>query len=81
MNNTELTIGNIYKTLENIGYCKEEIAYGRGLICRYIKQETGLSYDKINKVFNYCWEQGHSAGLYEVFSYAIELCELLKDVI
>ena len=76
----ELTTSNIYKALETIGYCKEETAYCRGLICSYIKQETGLSYDKVNKVFNYCWDQGHSAGLYEVFSYVIEICDLLKDV-
>ena len=76
----ELTTTNIYKALENLGRLKEETAYGSGLITKYIKQETGLSYDKVNKVFEYCWEQGHSAGIYEVFSYVIEICELLKDV-
>ena len=41
----------------------------------------GISDDKVEKVFGYCWSEGHSAGLYEVFSYAIELCELLKAVL
>lgn len=77
----ELTTNNIYKALENLGYSKEETDYGCDLICKYIKQETGLSDSKVNKVFNYCWSEGHSAGIYEVFSYAIELCELLKDVL
>ena len=76
----ELTIGNIYKALENLGYSKEETDYGCDLICKYIKQETKLPDNKANKVYNYCWEQGHSAGIYEVFSYAIEICELLKEV-
>lgn len=76
----ELTTSNIYRALENLGYSKEETAYGSDLICKYIKQETGLSDTKVNKVFNYCWSEGHSAGIYEVFSYAIELCELLKEV-
>ena len=80
MNNEELTVNNIYKVLNTLGYSKEETAYGSDLICKYIKQETGLSDTKVNKVFNYCWSEGHSAGIYEVFSYAIELCELLKDV-
>ena len=81
MNNTELTIGNIYKTLHNVSSASEDWVAGCDLIKSYIKKETNLSEDKVEKVFNYCWEQGHSAGLYEVFSYAIELCELLKDVI
>ena len=81
MNVTELTIGNIYKALENLGYSSEETTYGCDLIIRYIQKETKLLDDKANKVFNYCWEQGHSAGLYEVFSYAIELCDLLKAVL
>lgn len=81
MNNTELTIYNIYKTLENLGYSNEETIFGTDLIIKYIKQETKLSDDKAYRVFNYCWEQGHSAGIYEVFSYAIELCELLKVVL
>ena len=76
----ELTIGNIYKTLENLGYSSEETIYGCDLIKKYIKKETNLSEDKVEKVFSYCWEQGHSAGIYEVFSYTIEICELLNDV-
>ena len=77
----ELTIGNIYKALENLGYSSEETIYGCDLIKRYIKKETNLSEDKVEKVFSYCWEQGHSVGLYEVFSYAIELCDLLQEVL
>ena len=79
--NEELTIGNIYKALENLGYSSEETTYGCDLIKRYIKKETNLSDDKVEKVFGYCWSEGHSAGVYEVFSYAIELCELLKAVL
>ena len=79
--NEELTIGNIYKALENLGYSSEETTYGCDLIKRYIKKETNLSDDKVEKVFRYCWSEGHSVGVYEVFSYAIELCELLKAVL
>ena len=81
MNDTELTIGNIYRQLENLGYSSNETIFGTDLIIKYIKQETKLPDDKANKVYNYCWEQGHSAGLYEVFSYAIELCDLLCEVL
>lgn len=77
----ELTTYNIYKALENLGYSSEETIYGCNLIKEYIKQETHLSDDKVEKVFEYCWSEGHSAGVYEVFSYAIELCELLKAVL
>lgn len=79
--NEELTIGNIYKALENLGYSSEETAYGCDLIKKYIKKETNLADDKVGKVFNYCWEQGHSVGLYEVFSYTIEICDLLQGVL
>ena len=79
--NEELTIGNIYRQLENLGYSSEETIYGCDLIKRYIKKETNLSDDKVEKVFGYCWSEGHSAGIYEVFSYAIELCDLLKAVL
>ena len=78
--NEKLTIGNIYKQLENLGYSSNETIFGTELITKYIKQETKLPDDKADKVFSYCWEQGHSSGLYEVFSYAIEICELLNDV-
>jgi hypothetical protein len=77
----ELTTYNIYKALENLGYSSEETIYGCNLIKEYIKQETHLSDDKVGKVFNYCWEQGHSVGVYEVFSYAIEICELISEVL
>ena len=81
MNDTELTIGNIYKALENLGYSSEETTYGCDLIKRYIKKETNLTESKANIVFSFCWEQGHAAGLYEIFSYAIELCNLLQEVL
>lgn len=81
MNDTELTMGNIYFILNNLDSTKEDTEYGCDLIKRYIKKETNLSDDKVEKVFGYCWSEGHSAGVYEVFSYAIELCELLKAVL
>ena len=79
--NEKLTIGNIYKQLENLGYSSDETIFGTDLITKYIKQETNLADDKADKIFNYCWEQEHSAGLYEVFGYAIEICELLQDIL
>ena len=79
--NEELTIGNIYEQLKNLGHSSNGTIFGTELIMKYIKQETKLSDDKADKVFDYCWEQGHPAGLYEVFSYAIEICELLQDIL
>ena len=77
----ELTIGDIYDKLHNLGYSSEETLFGCDLIKSYIKQETSLSDNKVNKIFSYCWEQGHAYGVYEVFSYAIELCDLLQEVL
>ena len=46
--NEKLTIGNIYKQLENLGYSSNETIFGTELIIKYIKQETKLSDDKEN---------------------------------
>ena len=57
--NEELTIGNIYEQLKNLGHSSNRTIFGTELITKYIKQETKLPDDKADKVFSYCWEQGH----------------------
>ena len=47
MNDTELTMGNIYFILNNLDSTKEDTEYGCDLIKRYIKKETNLSDDKV----------------------------------
>lgn len=76
-----MKIGEIYKQLEELGNSSDETIFGTNLIIEYIKQETNLPDDKANKVYNYCWEQGHAYGLHDVFGYAIELCDLLVEVL
>ncbi len=77
----ELTMQDVYKQLSNLGHSSNDTIFGTDLIIKYIKQETNLPDDKVNKVYNYCWEQGHSAGLHEVFGYAIELCDLVNSIL
>lgn len=38
-----------------------------------------ISEEKKNKIFDFCWEEGHSSGFGQVFIYWWELMEIFED--
>ena len=55
--------------------------YTKKSIVNYIMSETGCNEAQADAIYSTAYEYGHSCGMFEVYAYAQDLCNLMNDFV